>query len=96
MNKEFFPQRPEATPTIYAYELPNDISRKGQLKVGDTNRTAREHISCVASLLGLRHIVAKSRHNVSYADTLSAIQKIFFLMYDEDRLSKKGNKFDFF
>tara|TARA_B110001450_G_scaffold178421_1_gene166686 strand:+ start:3385 stop:5892 length:2508 start_codon:yes stop_codon:yes gene_type:complete len=44
MNKEFFPQRPEANPTIYAYELPNDSSRKGQLKVGDTNRTAQERI----------------------------------------------------
>ena len=43
-KKVFFPQRPEATPTIYAYELPNDISRKGQLKVGDTNRTAQERI----------------------------------------------------
>ena len=44
MSKDFFPQRPEATPTIYAYELPNDISRKGQLKVGDTNRSAQERI----------------------------------------------------
>jgi len=44
MSKDFFPQRPEATPTIYAYELPNDSSRKGQLKIGDTNRTAQERI----------------------------------------------------
>jgi hypothetical protein len=44
MSKEFFPQRPEANPTIYAYELPNDSSRRGQLKVGDTNRTAQERI----------------------------------------------------
>ena len=44
MSKEFFPQRPEASPTIYAYSLPNDISRKGQLKIGDTNRTAQIRI----------------------------------------------------
>jgi hypothetical protein len=44
MSKDFFPQRPEATPTIYAYELPNDSTRKGQLKVGDTNRTAQDRI----------------------------------------------------
>jgi hypothetical protein len=43
-SKDFFPQRPEATPTIYAYELPNDSSRKGQLKIGDTNRTVQERI----------------------------------------------------
>jgi len=44
MSKDFFPQRPKATPTIYAYELPNDSSRKGQLKIGDTNRTVQERI----------------------------------------------------
>ena len=44
MNKNFFPQNPELNPTIYAYELPNDNSRKGQLKVGDTTRTAHERI----------------------------------------------------
>ncbi|MCK0179135.1 DEAD/DEAH box helicase family protein [Flavobacteriaceae bacterium S0862] len=44
MNKEFFPKKTEANPTIYAYELPNDSSRKGQLKIGDTNRTAQKRI----------------------------------------------------
>lgn len=44
MSQEFFPKKSEATPTIYAYELPNDSSRKGQLKVGDTNRTAQQRI----------------------------------------------------
>lgn len=43
-KQEFFPKKSEATPTIYAYELPNDSSRKGQLKVGDTNRTAQQRI----------------------------------------------------
>ncbi|TRO66953.1 GIY-YIG nuclease family protein [Christiangramia sabulilitoris] len=44
MNKEFFPKKSEANPTIYAYELPNDNSRQGQLKIGYTNRTAQERI----------------------------------------------------
>ncbi|MCB1116548.1 MAG: GIY-YIG nuclease family protein, partial [Chlamydiia bacterium] len=44
MSQEFFPKKSEATPTIYAYELPNDNSRKGQLKVGDMNRTAQQRI----------------------------------------------------
>ena len=43
-KKDFFPQRPEAKPTIYAYSLPNDTSRKGQLKIGFTTRSARERI----------------------------------------------------
>ena len=43
-KQEFFPKKSEVTPTIYAYELTNDSSRKGQLKVGDTNRTAKQRI----------------------------------------------------
>lgn len=44
MKQQFFPKKSEANPTIYAYELPNDTSRKGQLKIGYTNRTAQERI----------------------------------------------------
>jgi hypothetical protein len=44
MSKDFFPQLPESNPTIYAYQLPNDSSRNGQLKVGYTNRSAQERI----------------------------------------------------
>ena len=40
----FFPQRPSVTPTIYAYRLPGVDSHKGYLKVGFTNRTAKERI----------------------------------------------------
>jgi hypothetical protein len=39
MAHSFFPEKSNATPKIYAYELPNDTSRKGQLKIGQTNRS---------------------------------------------------------
>ena len=45
MNKEFFPKKVEISPTIYAYELPNDISRTGQLKIGQTNRGALARVT---------------------------------------------------
>ena len=45
MNQKFFPKKIEVTPTIYAYELPNDSSRKGQLKIGQTNRTALARVT---------------------------------------------------
>ena len=44
MPNNFFPQRPSVTPTIYAYRLPGVESHKGYLKVGFTNRTAKERI----------------------------------------------------
>ena len=43
-NKNFFPKRPEVKPIIYAYSLPNDMSRKGQLKIGYTTRSAKTRI----------------------------------------------------
>jgi len=43
-KKDFFPQRSKAKPKIYAYTLPNDTSRKGQLKIGFTTRSALDRI----------------------------------------------------
>lgn len=44
MEQNFFPQRPSVTPTIYAYKLLGVNSHKGYLKVGYTDRTAKERI----------------------------------------------------
>ena len=44
MKHNFFPQRPTVTPTIYAYRLIGVDSHKGYLKVGYTDRTAKERI----------------------------------------------------
>ena len=45
MSQKFFPKKSEVTPTIYAYKLPNDNSRKGQLKIGQTNRSALARVT---------------------------------------------------
>lgn len=44
MKQNFFPLRPNATPTIYAFRLPGVESHKGYLKIGYTSRTAKERI----------------------------------------------------
>lgn len=44
MEQNYFPQRPTVTPTIYAYRLLGADSHKGYLKVGYTDRTAKERI----------------------------------------------------
>ena len=38
MKQEFFIQRPQINPTIYAYKLVNVPSHKGYIKVGFTDR----------------------------------------------------------
>ena len=44
MSNQFFPKRPEANPTIYAYKIPNTPNRAGLLKIGFTTRGAEERI----------------------------------------------------
>ena len=44
MEHSYFPQRPSVTPTIYVYRLIGVESHKGYLKVGYTDRTAKERI----------------------------------------------------
>ena len=44
MSNSFFPKRPAVTPTIYAYRLPGVDSHNGYLKIGYTDRTAKERI----------------------------------------------------
>jgi hypothetical protein len=45
MSNKFFPPRPEANPTIYAYELIDVPNYKGLLKVGYTSRTSQDRIA---------------------------------------------------
>ena len=44
MSKDFFPQKPEINPTIYAYELIGVDSHKGLFKVGYTVRNAQDRV----------------------------------------------------
>ena len=61
MPKNFFPTRPEANPTIYAYELPNVESHNGLLKVGYTFRAAEKR---PISSIQLEKIVDEVEKNV--------------------------------
>jgi hypothetical protein len=45
MNKPFFPPRPAATPTIYAYELVGVDTHTGLLKIGYTDRDAQQRVA---------------------------------------------------
>jgi hypothetical protein len=44
-KNQFFPKRIDLNPTIYAYELPKEETRKGLLKVGFTCRDAKTRIA---------------------------------------------------
>jgi len=45
MSNKFFPPRPDANPTIYAFEFTDLVSHKGLLKIGYTTRTSQGRIA---------------------------------------------------
>lgn len=45
MSRPFFPERPAATPTIYAYELVGVDTHAGLLKIGYTDRNAQQRVA---------------------------------------------------
>lgn len=54
-SKNFFPQRPDSTPTVYAYEsigVPNQI---GLLKIGYTTRSAKKRIDEQTKTAGVKY-----------------------------------------
>ncbi len=55
MSSDFFPQRPNQNPTIYAYEILDAQNREGLLKVGFTSRNASERIKEQLGTSGLKY-----------------------------------------
>ena len=55
MKHDFFPQRPEVTPTIYAYTILNAPDRQGLLKVGFTERSAEKRVKEQLQTSGLQY-----------------------------------------
>lgn len=54
-KKDFFPQRPEANPTIYVYELINSPAHVGMLKVGYTVRSSVKRIDEQTKTAGVKY-----------------------------------------
>lgn len=55
MTKDFFPQKPDVKPTIYAYELIGVDSHKGLLKIGYTTRNAEDRIKEQLGTAQIKH-----------------------------------------
>src|SRR3972149_3559695 len=55
MAKDFFPQKPDVKPTIYAYELIGVDSHKGLFKVGFSERDIRTRIAEQTRTAGLNY-----------------------------------------
>jgi hypothetical protein len=72
-NKDFFPPRPEANPTIYAYELPGIPYKEGYLKIGETIRRGDIRIDEQTKTAGVKYKIvfeesAMKRDGSSIAD----------------------------
>lgn len=54
-NKDFFPQRPDTTPTIYTYELIGVDTHTGLLKIGYTDRDAQTRVAEQLKTSGVKY-----------------------------------------
>lgn len=72
-KKEFFPPRPAASPTIYAYELAGVATHKGLLKIGYTDRDVQTRIREQLGTAAIRYKIvfeesAMKRDGSSFTD----------------------------
>ena len=55
MSNKYFTERPELKPTIYVYEIPEEKSRKGLIKVGYTARSVKQRIKEQLGTSGVKY-----------------------------------------
>lgn len=72
-KKDFFPPRPSANPTIYAYELVGVSTHSGLLKIGFTDRDAQKRIKEQLGTAAIKHKIvfeesAMKRDGSSFTD----------------------------
>lgn len=85
-KKDFFPSRPSANPTIYAYELVGVATHTGWLKIGFTDRDAQTRIR---EQLG----TAAVQYNIVFEESAMKRDGSSFTDHDVHRhLRKKGVK----
>jgi len=83
-KSDFFPQRPEANPTIYAYELIGVATHKGLLKVGYTSRTSQGRIAEQLK-------TSRVKYNIVFEESAMKNDGSAFTDFDVHRyLRKKG------
>ena len=64
-DQSFFPQRPDAVPTIYAYRLVGVDSHKGYLKVGYTDRDVETRVKEQSSQMRVPYEIVLSESAMS-------------------------------
>ncbi len=81
-KKEFFPPRPSANPTIYAYELVGVESHVGLLKIGYTDRNAQTRIREQLGTAGIKY-------RIVFEDTAMKSDGSSFTDHDVHRALKR-------
>jgi hypothetical protein len=85
-KKNFFPPRPDATPTIYAYEFVDINSHKGLIKIGFTDRDVQTRVK---EQVG----TAKIKYKIVFEESAMKRDGSSFTDHDVHRILRKS-KFD--
>ena len=82
IEQEFFPQRPSAAPSIYAFRLNDVASHNGYIKVGYTDRDVKTRIREIMHTSGVPYtICGRIRRCVP---TVHALPTTMFTLYSAE------------
>lgn len=93
MSQEFFPTRPEANPTIYAYRILNAEDKDGFLKVGYTTRNAQDRVKEQLQTAGLKYEIVLEESAVRNDGSAFSDHEVHRLLRKDGILNPEGEWF---
>ncbi len=93
MALEFFPPRPEANPTIYAYKILNAADKAGFLKIGYTTRNAKDRVKEQLGTAGLKYEIVLEESAVRNDGSAFTDHDIHRLLRRDGVLNPEGEWF---
>ncbi len=93
MSQEFFPARPEANPTIYAYRILNAEDKDGFLKVGYTTRNAQDRVKEQLQTAGLKYEIVLEESAVRNDGSAFSDHEVHRLLRKDGVLNPEGEWF---
>jgi hypothetical protein len=93
MSQEFFPERPEANPTIYAYKILNAEDKADFIKVGYTARNAADRVKEQLQTAGLKYEIVLEESAVRNDGSAFSDHDVHRLLRKDGVLNPEGEWF---
>ncbi len=93
-DKEFFPEKKQLDPKIYAYELPNIKDHNWLIKIGYTTQSVKERIDQQTKTAGMKYKILLEESAIRTDGSVFSDHDIHKLLKDEWIHNPKGERFE--